>query len=595
MTFDDILDKLLYQIQHKEEIDQLLTNENLKDDLKYWKPIGDDYGNDSQIQYQAPSPESALGERVINSIDAVLMRKSYENGIDPRDTKIAPSSMTEAAEKFLNLPDGKLGKYQGEYSTLTEIYCTATGIQPQKVTLNLLDLGESQTPDNMKNTFLSLPIGKKSPYKQGIPFVQGRFNQGSTGSYKHCPYTLILTKRPPSLLTSKARAMIDPPTASTGSDLSEIYSRKDQWGWTLVRKIERNNSNERTYYAYLVNSSGVVPSLNLNKLKLMPSKSIPGIPSNLKPKKRKEKLQELKNNAINYAYQNEIDGGTLVKLYDFNWPKVQNADIWSEGIRELRAKLFYETILPVRFTELRQWGTRIKGSGDAAYLTGLLSSILRQDKSKKIIREGWPKNEILNIDFSEVNSEHKGRSGKIKIVKWIIDRTSDNWLAGFSVVYVLNGQVHAREHNHYLKKLKIYNLDKSLMIAVDANELDTRIRDRIFRADRNYMEETSEATLLKEHVEKSIKEDEEIWKANDEKFAETASDIEVEKESSQKIIKKLAKEVPGLAELLKGSEIPTYTGSVTLQKSTNEKDLKKKFGKVSPTFFQPLKKFKMVK
>ena len=38
------------------------------------------------------------------------MRKSYENGIDPRDTKVAPSSMTEAAEKYLNCYNVKLEK-----------------------------------------------------------------------------------------------------------------------------------------------------------------------------------------------------------------------------------------------------------------------------------------------------------------------------------------------------------------------------------------------------------------------------------------------------------------------------------------------------
>ena len=99
--------------------------------------------------------------------------------------------------------------------------------------------------------------------------------------------------------------------------------------------------------------------------------------------------------------------------------------------------------------------------------------------------------------------------------------------------------------------------------------------------------------MLKNAVEKAIKNDDEIKKINDSKLAEMASEVEVTQESSQKIIKKLAKEVPGLAELLKGSDIPMFAGGVTLEKLKGEKYENVKFGNKSPTFFQPIKKFRI--
>lgn len=578
-SMDEVLQKLLFEAQHAHEVEEILTEANLMDQ-SLWKPIGNDYANETLVRGQSSSPDGALGERMINSIDSVLMRKSYELGIDPRGSS-APKSMKEAAEKFLHLPDGKLGKYEGEYGNIAEIFCTATGKEPGKITLNLVDLGEGQTPDNMKYTFLSLPIGKGSPYKKGIPFVQGRYNQGSSGSYKFSPYTLIITKRPPSLLTSEARAIIDPYPHE--DSIEKIYARKNQWGWTIVKKFERQNDTERIWYGYLA-PNGVVPGYNKDKLPLLPAKSIPTISDKLSEKDKKEKIRELRSNAKELAYATEIDGGSFVKLFDFPLKKCLSNDVWSEGVREMRGKIFYETILPIKMTELRSWGTRIKGRGDSAYLTGLLSAILRENRpSKPLIYENYPQDEKIYVDGV----------GNIKITKWVLEKTSDNWLAGTSIVYVLNGQVHYKEKSSFLKHLKLYNLEGSLLVAVDVNGIPINIRDKIFRVDRTFLEETDEADLLKNAVEKAIKNDEEIRKINDSKLAELASEIEVDKESSQKIIKKLAKEVPGLAELLKGSEIPMFAGGVTLKKLKGEKYKNAKFGKKSPTFFQATKKFKI--
>lgn len=577
-NMNGVLKKLLYQAQHGSDVDEILTEANLlEEDL--WKPIGADHANETIIRGQSSSAEGALGERIINSIDSVLMRKCYEHGIDPRSNN-APSSMKDAAERLLHLPDGKLGKFQGNYSDIVDIFCTATGNESHKLTLNLADRGEGQTPDNMKHTFLSLPIGKDSPYKKGIPFVQGRYNQGSSGSYKFSPYTLIVTKRPESLLTVKSRLIID--QHIKGSTLDEIYNRKNEWGWTIVRKFERQRDTDMSWYGYLA-PDDIVPSYNHTKMKLLPKSSIPKVSDKLSDKEKRSKLNELKKAASDLAYNEEMDGGSFIKLFDFPFTKIKNSDIWSVGIRELRSKIFYETVLPIKMTELRSWGNRIKGRGDYSYLTGLLSSIIREDAKDKFIEKNYPKDETLYID----------KIGNIRITKWVLKKTSDNWLAGTSVVYVLNGQVHSKEKSSYLKQLKLYNLEESLLVAVNINDIPVKIRDKIFRVDRTFMEETEEANLLKIEIESNIRNDSELKKINDARLEELASNTEINREASHKIMNKLLKEIPGLVEIFKGTEFPMSVGTGKTLEKVRSKYVNAKFGKKSPTFFQPSKKFQV--
>ncbi|MCH8915827.1 MAG: hypothetical protein IIA82_08310 [Thaumarchaeota archaeon] len=575
---DEIAKELIYEAQSSDDVRKILSENNFLDrDL--WKPIGDDFGNETLIRHQSPAPELAFGERCINSVDSILMRKCIENKIDPRGSD-APKSMLEAADIFCNVPDGKLSKFKGNLASICEIFCTATGREESKLTLNLVDLGEGQTPDYMRRSFFSLPIGRGSPYKRGIPFVQGRYNQGAGGSYKFSEFTLIVTKRAPSLLTPKSREIVDQYYDQSKITLAEIYDRKAEWGWTVVKKFPRRHVNEDTWYGYLA-PDGKVPSFNADSLGLIPPEQIPRLPSNLSKKEEQKKLLDLRSQGTHTAYSRSIAGGTLVKLFDFPLKQAMRGDLWSEGQREMREKVFHELILPIKLTELREWGTKIKGKGDSAYLTGLLNSILQKDKGRNIlVRDNWPKDETLTI-------ESFGKK-PIKITKWILDteKADTDWLGDTSVIYVLNGQIHFKEKSSYLQRLKLYNLERSLLVVVNINSIPIDIRDLIFRVDRAHTEEYPEADLLKSEVQKIIKNDDDIKRANDEKFYEKTSDIKIDKKYSERIVKKLAKENPLLFEMLQGTKLPVVTGAIKLVKKKGEKYRNEKYGKKSPTFFQ---------
>lgn|ERR1043166_1972657 len=64
-----------------------------------WQPLGNNENNFGVIENQQSSPVAALIEKVTNCIDAILMRRCYEEGFDPKSSA-APRTMAEAVEKF---------------------------------------------------------------------------------------------------------------------------------------------------------------------------------------------------------------------------------------------------------------------------------------------------------------------------------------------------------------------------------------------------------------------------------------------------------------------------------------------------------------
>jgi hypothetical protein len=78
----------------------------------------------------------------------------------------------------------------------------------------LSDSGEGQTPEMMPYSFLSLPSHGSNKIK--IPFVQGKFNMGSTGVLQFCGtrnLQLIVSRRNPATMNNRA-----------------VHASDEQWG-----------------------------------------------------------------------------------------------------------------------------------------------------------------------------------------------------------------------------------------------------------------------------------------------------------------------------------------------------------------------------
>jgi len=86
--------KLLLSETENEVIEKL-KEYNVWDDRSLWKPYGDIQNNRSIVGNQQSSAVAALVEKIINSIDAILMAECDRHGVDPKSSK-APQSMSDA-------------------------------------------------------------------------------------------------------------------------------------------------------------------------------------------------------------------------------------------------------------------------------------------------------------------------------------------------------------------------------------------------------------------------------------------------------------------------------------------------------------------
>ena len=164
------------------EIIELLKKANYWDNPKVWSDYGSNENNFSTIGNQQSSPDAAIVEKLINSVDAVLMSECLKTKCNPESPQ-APQNLETAMDRFFSIYQGKLSNLnKKERAKIADrISLIATGLK-SKPCYTILDTGEGQTPEKMPETLLSL--GKSN--KLRIPFVQGKFNMGGTGVLQFC-------------------------------------------------------------------------------------------------------------------------------------------------------------------------------------------------------------------------------------------------------------------------------------------------------------------------------------------------------------------------------------------------------------------------
>ncbi len=230
----------LYKAKNETDIDILIDERPDIFDQSNWHPLGGNDGNFSVVENQQSNPVAALVEKLTNSIDAILMRKCYEAGIDPKSSD-APRSIESAINRFF--PDHKnWDLIPSRSKQARSIQILADGSR-NDTSIIIYDDGEGQHPERFEKTFLSLLQGNK----QKIHFVHGRYNMGGTGAIAFCGekrYQLIASKR---------------------------YDRTGRFGFTLVRSHPLSHEEETevqdTWYEYL-KIDGKIPSFDIQELNL---------------------------------------------------------------------------------------------------------------------------------------------------------------------------------------------------------------------------------------------------------------------------------------------------------------------------------------
>ena len=248
MNNKDLALKLAY-CDNEDDVISALCEAGVWNDSSRWRPFGDVENNWSTIGNQQSEAEAALVEKVVNSIDAMLMKECLKRGIQP-DSDAAPKSIAEAMETYFQIRGGKLQDLTaGERTSLAKsVVLAATGYKPTEGSgypcITIADRGEGQTPKRMPETILS--ISKSNKLK--VPFVQGKFNMGGTGVLRFCgehSFQLIISRRCQEIPND------DDPTFN-------------KWGFTIVRRERpRDGTNRRSsMVTYLVGEDNEILSFD---------------------------------------------------------------------------------------------------------------------------------------------------------------------------------------------------------------------------------------------------------------------------------------------------------------------------------------------
>jgi hypothetical protein len=427
---------------------------------KNWRPLDRRETNFNVTSNQASDGGKALTELMTNMVDAVLMKHAFLKSVDPKGRK-APSTMHQAVDRLVkHLHGGKLTNLDPRDPWLlsfarANLVIGVTGAKSKRAGLpcyTFVDNGEGQTPDDFESTFLSLSTGNK----KDIPFVQGKYNMGSSGVLGYCGlkwFKLIVSRR---------------------------YDRNAPWGFTLMRKRPGGGMPVAEYF---VLPSGKIPTFEEDAL-----------------------YPFIKGNGKRYDGVH-LSTGTVIKLYDY-----QIGSRFAGGFRGSREALnenLVETILPFLILDFR-WTPDPKRGGDRAEgidprrFCGMEFLLLRSHKEAHDDEDeaaGTGRLAVATNTYSEL--------GEISISAIRLKRKLPGWLASSNnrVFHAVNGQVQFKQTRGYLSQTCGFPaLKDRVIVIVDASNLTYEAHNEVWKGDREHVRDTIIGERYKSVVTAAIKE-----------------------------------------------------------------------------------------
>lgn len=438
--------KELFSADREDAVDDVLKRyPRIFADPNNWRSLGGIENNFGVIENQQATPVAALIEKLTNSIDAILMRKCREHGIDPTSST-APVSMHDAVERFF--PRHKLW----DYAKASERREQAERIQvladgPKRDTsLIIYDDGEGQHPDAFEDTFLSLLRGNKND----IHFVQGKYNMGGSGAIVFCGtkrYQLIGSKR---------------------------YDGKGLFGFTLVRKHPfTNKESERyknTWYEYFV-LDGCIPAFKSGEMEL-------GL------------------------HKRPFTTGTIIKLYSYQLPT--GISVISRDLNQSINEYLFEPALPIYIIE-----SESRYPHDVQRDRHFYGLKRRLEQEDRVYIEEYFSEEATFSDIGKLKAtcyifrtRIKGKSPKE--TRQTISR--EFFKNNMSVLFSVNGQVHGDYTSEFISRtLKMNLLKNYLLIHVDCTELVPEFRNELTMASRDRLKGGVESRRLRDELGKMLR------------------------------------------------------------------------------------------
>ncbi len=522
-----ILFQKLYQAQNEAELQKVIDSNPLFQDQSNWYPLGGNENNFATIENQQASAIGALIEKFTNSIDATLMKKCYEFGLDPKSSN-APKTMQEAIEKFYG---DKYLWLSSEYrkKQALDIQVIADGTTKLKhartydTSLTIYDNGEGQHPEDFESTFLSIGKGNKND----ILFVQGKYNMGGTGAIVFCGknrYQLIASKR---------------------------YDGSGEFGFTLIRKHpfsqEDKKTKKNTWYEYL-KIDGKIPSFPINTLDI-------GL------------------------HDKEFKTGSIIKLYSYDLPEGARSVI-SKDLKDRVDEYLFEPALPILMVDKKE---RYPKDRELQRVSFGLKRRLEKEESKYIEDYFTLEHNSSKVGDMKVTSYiFKTKVGDKNIKESKNTIRNEFFRSKMYVVFTMNGQVQGHLTSEFItRSLKFPLLKDHLLIHVDCTNMEYDFRSQLFMASRDRLKEGEEYRYLRDLLTKELKNSklETMHKAR-------KDSISVDSADTNDLIRSFTKNLPLNSDLLK-----LLNNTFDIEKEEEKKKRKKEHQKKEEKVAQEEEKF----
>jgi hypothetical protein len=433
----------LYKARTEDEVDDVMTHyPEIFNNKSNWHPLGGDENMFGVVRGQQSNPIAAIVEKATNSIDAILVKRCYEAGIDPKSLE-APKSVEEAINKFF--PENQQWDLQTfRRKQAEEIQVVADG-PPRNTSIIIYDNGEGQRPEDFESTFLSLLRGNKI----NIHFVQGKYNMGGSGALVFCGkrrYQLIGSKR---------------------------FDNKSNFGFTLVRQYKITESVETKRFSHFryLKIDGKIPSFDSEEMDL-----------NL--------------------YDRNFRTGTVIKLYSYQFPSGYAG--FAQDLNQSLNEFLFEPVLPIftvdkkerypnnKVLELDLFGLKRRLEEDK---NAYVDSFFSEEYEDQLFRNA-------KVTCYVFKPKLEGRDVK-KSKKIIRKRFFKN---NMSVMFSVNGQVHGSYTSEFITRTLKFNLLKDyLLIHIDCTGMDTDFREELFMSDRERLKHGDEANSLRDYLGKKLR------------------------------------------------------------------------------------------
>lgn len=411
-----------------------------------WEALGKNKSNFSIIKNQQSSPIAAIIEKVTNAIDALLMKKAYESGVEPKAPS-APQTMEEAVTSFYPNNNWDLPTQRRTQALDIQVIADGEGPRGERPRLPtcviVYDNGEGQSPENFEGTFLSLIQGNKN----NIQFVQGKYNMGGSGAL------VFSGKKRFQLIGSKR------------------FDGKGDFGFTLIRehrKTEEDHAKE-TWYEYWA-PSGTIASFPIDSLDL-----------GLEGRK--------------------FTTGTVIKLYDYQFPTGYSG--FAQDLRQSINEYLFEPALPILTKDTKE--RYPNNTVNVLDLYGLKRRLWKEEEDylEDKFSEDLTDSRIGPMKVSCFVFRNKVKGMDVKGSKAAIE--SRYFKNGMSVTFSVNGQVHGFFTSEFItRSLKMNMLKSHLLVHVDCTHMNYEFRKELFMASRDRMKDGEETQYLRHYLAKQL-------------------------------------------------------------------------------------------